>query len=424
MAVEQLSENLYDITPAPFDVHAHPRVFDTLTQDDFLTINEGTEGKAGLRIYTEAALRSGITGIAAMPNESVRLYNATDPTKTEEIPYPIASYDRVLAMQAAVAERAVIPTAVYMGLDPKTAFWDIGQKRLREPYLIREFGGVSTECVGLKVYLAETTGGNNIAVEHGAKVADLWNAANPEKPVIFHVEGGDVERVLHDIYNLQSGRGKDLPVHIAHVSSRQELKAVIAAKAAGMNVTCEVTPHHLILDESIREEIGGRGCMKPSLKSEADIAFLWNNMRSIDIFASDCAPHRISDKEKDPPAFGVTNHTIMLPLLFGAMADGRLTMDDIYQKFCMTPRLRFNLPLEDGSGVRVSLAPKTADISASQHDELAEYGQNPYALLEGRYRMLGRVLLARAGRSVYSADFDSKTDLRTSYTHQIRPKNN
>jgi dihydroorotase-like cyclic amidohydrolase len=423
MAVEQWSDNLYDITPGPFDVHTHPRVFDTLTRDDFVTVNEGTEGKAGLRIYTEAALRSGITGIAAMPNESVRQYDATDATKTEEKPYPIASYDRVLAMQAAVAERAVIPTAIYMGLDPETAFWDEGRSRLQEPFLRREFRRVQDDCLGLKVYLAETTGGNNIAVEHGAKVADLWHAANPDKPVVFHVEGNGVDRLLHDIYNLRSGVGKELPIHIAHVSSRQELKAVIAAKIADMNVTCEVTPHHLTLDEFIREELGGRGCVKPSLKSADDIAFLWNNMRYIDIFASDCAPHRVSDKDKNPAAFGVTNHTVMLPLLLGAVADGRLTMDDIYQKFCVTPRRRFNLPLDDGSFIRISLAPKTADISAGEHDQLAEYGQSPYTLLGGRYHMLGRVLLARAGRSVYSADFSSKTDLRTSYTHQIRPKN-
>ncbi|HVI60542.1 MAG TPA: hypothetical protein VM535_00080, partial [Candidatus Saccharimonadales bacterium] len=159
MAVEQLSEHIYDLTPGPFDVHAHPRVFDTLSDDNFATINEGTEGKAGLRIYTEAALRSGITGIAAMPNESVRLYDATNPEMTEEIPYPIADRSRVLAMHAAAAERAVIPTAVYMGLDPAETFWEMEgepRRRLKAPELENRFRSVSDDCLGLKVYLAET----------------------------------------------------------------------------------------------------------------------------------------------------------------------------------------------------------------------------------------------------------------------------
>lgn len=418
MAVEQLDEHLWQFAPGPFDVHAHPRVFDAMTGDDFVSVNEGTEGKAGLKIYTEAALRSGIVGIAAMPNESVRLYDATKPEKTEEIPYPIASLDRVLPVQAAIEDRAVIPTAIHMGLDPKTAFWDQDRSRLKKTFLSKEFKRVEDECIGLKVYLAETTGGNNIAVEHGAQVADIWHNANPDKPVIFHVEGGDVAELFKDIYKLKDG--KNIPVHIAHVSSEQEMRTVIAAKESGMNVSCEVTPHHLFLDETVREEIGGYGCMKPGLKSSEDVDFLWANMKYIDIFASDCAPHRISDKEKDKPASGVTNHTVMLPLLVGAVQDGRLTMEDIYQKFCTAPRQRFNLPLEDSSFIEISTDPEIADLSAEAYDGRAPYGQNPLLRTSRQLRLIGLVTNAAAGLSVNNNCF---LDARTSYTHLIRPKN-
>jgi dihydroorotase-like cyclic amidohydrolase len=420
MAAEQIGENTWQFTPGPFDVHAHPRVFDAKKDDGFVSINEGTEGKAGLSIYTEAAIHSGITGMAAMPNESVRRYDETTLEKTEEIPYPIANLDRVLAMQAAIEDRAVIPTAIHFGLDPATAFWDQDKRRLKEPFLSREFDRVKDECVGLKVYLAETTGGNNIAVEHGASVAAIWHRINPEKPVIFHVEGADVAVLFKDIHKLSGGR--DIPVHIAHVSSRQELSAVIAAKESGMNVTCEVTPHHLFLDETARGQIGGYGCMKPSLKSQGDVDYLWSNMRYIDVFASDCAPHRISDKEKDAPAFGVTNHTVMLPLLLGAVAEGRLTMDDIYAKFCANPRNRFNLPMEDGSMACVLTAAETGQISAEEHDSRARYGQNPFIRLGSSFRLLGSVVRVEAGKSTVVAGRPIG-DLTTSYTHLIRPKN-
>lgn len=419
MALEQLSEDTYQFSPGPFDVHAHPRVFDSITNDDFVSVNEGTEGKAGLKIYTETAIHAGITGMAAMPNESVRRYDTSAPNKTEEEPYPIANIDRVVAMQAAIAERSVIPTAIHFGLDPQTAFWDQDKTRLNKPFLRREFRRVKDECIGFKVYLAETTGGNNIAVEHGAEVAATWNYINPDKPIIFHVEGGDVKRLLEDIHNLDNG--DEIPIHIAHISSRKELMAVIAAKKARMNVTCEVTPHHLFLDETVSQQIGGFGCMKPSLKSKDDILYLWEQIAYIDMFASDCAPHRISDKERDKPAFGVTNHSVMLPLLLGAVADGRLAMQDVYRKFCVNPRQRFNLPVNDGSFTRVLTTPETAQINATEHDAQAQYGQNPFVRLGSNFHLLGKVVRVQAGRSTAFADFDS--DLRTSYTHTIRPKN-
>lgn len=431
MALEQLDKNLWDLQPGPFDVHAHPRVFDSLNHDDFPTINEGTEGKAGLRIYTEAALRSGITGIAAMPNESVRLYDESSPEKTVEIPYPIANHSRVLAMQAAIAERAVIPTAVYMGIDPQAAFWDEDKARLNSRYLSTEFKNVSEDCLGLKIYLAETTGGNTIGLEHAAAVTALWHHQNPDKPVIFHVEGAvAMRRLFNDVRQIKASEspiekrqpiGHKIPIHIAHITSREELEAKIEAKRSGMNVSCEVTPHHVSFDESLRQELGGYGCMKPTLKTAEDVQFLRNHLHDIEIFASDCAPHRISDKERESPAYGVTNHTVMLPVLIGLAKDGYLTMEDVYQKFCVTPRQRFNLPLEDGSMTRLATGPETALLTADEHDQKAEYGQNPWTRTDQAVRLAGRVIVARAGASTYYADWDS--NMRSSYRHQIRPIN-
>jgi dihydroorotase len=181
-----------------------------------------------------------------------------------------------------------------------------------------------------------------------------------------------------------------------------------------MNVTCEVTPHHLFLDEAARQKLGDYGCVKPSLKPQADVDFLWENMYYIDIFASDCAPHRPSDKAADPPAFGITNHTLMLPLLLGAVADERLTMNDIYQKFCVAPRQRFNLRLDDNSSTDVD------PFSNQQPIEHAPYSHSPFVLLGQRFYRLGVVMSAQAGVSGYHG---SKLQASPSYSHLIRPKN-
>ncbi len=438
MAIEQAelrqaSEHIWHITPGPIDVHTHPRVFDVITDDGFVTFNEGEhgqqEGKAGLWHYTGIALRSGITAMLAMPNESVRLYDQTAEEQTTVVPYPIASIDRVRAMQAAISSQAVIPTGIHMGLDPEVIFRDMHKLTLNDNLLRKQFSAVAEECTSLKVYIAETTGGYNIAMEHAVGVADVWYRTNPGKPIVYHVEGGDVAKLLYAFNNLrlsefQTNWGKEQPIHIAHVSSRQELEAVIAAKEAGMNVTCEVTPHHLFMNADAGAEIGGYGCMKPGLKTQADVDFLWANIDQIDMFASDCAPHRRSDKEAANPAYGVTNHTVLIPLLLGAVADGKLTMDQFYAKLCVKPRERFNLPANDDSKIIIDTSATTLMTAQDYERESdARYGHNPFVKLGRQPRMVGRVIFAQAGKSYSHPNPSVPEGAKPSYTHLIRPKN-
>jgi hypothetical protein len=417
MPLEQAHEKYWNMTPGPFDVHAHPRVFDAVTEDGFVAANNGTEGKAGIRLYSEGALRSGITGLIAMPNESRRVYDVSVPEQTVVEPYPIATRDKVDAMISIIGQESVIPAGVYMGLDPETIYWDLAKSRIKRPLLEHEFTKVRDECLGLKIYLAETTGGYAINAQHGPEVANTWHQFNPDKPIVFHVEGKGVARLLRSIGKLE--HGKEMPIHIAHVSSRDELQAVIVAKERGMNVTCEVTPHHLFMTKELGRSIGGYGCMKPGLKSSKSIQFLWDNLKYIDIFASDCAPHRVSDKETDKPAFGVTNHSIMLPLLFGAAQTGRLSVDDIYQKFCIAPRQRFNLPIADGSKVGYSTQ---LTQTPQRYERAVNYGQNPFTRLKNPPRMVGEVVVATAGVSLYDAAHELKL-ARASLKHALRPKN-
>ncbi len=408
------------MSPGPIDVHTHPRALDALTYDDFVPVNNGHEGKAGLWDYTTVALASGITAIIAMPNEAVRRYDVAAhlPERTELVQHPIATLDRVITMEQAINSQAVTPTAIHFGIDPAAIFKDEKQEQLVEDKLSQLFASVRDECTSVKFYFADTTGGNNVGVRHGARLIKLWHDQNPEKPSVCHVEGNDAYELLKD--GLSMPRGKEIPIHIAHVSSRQEMEAVLWAKQNDMNVTCEVTPHHLFLTDEARLEIGPHGCMKPGLKTQADIEFLWKHINDIDIFASDCAPHRPADKIGGRPTYGVTNHTVMLPLLLGAVEAGRLTMQDINQKFCITPRQRFNLPLEDGSFVQLS----TRDTFSARHYEIAKYGATPFSKLTQKFHLVGEILVAQAGVSrVELQDGQLQTDFKNSYSHLIRPKN-
>ena len=101
-------------------------------------------------------------------------------------------------------------------------------------------------------------------------------------------------------------------VHIAHMSARQSLRAVRAGKAHGVQVTCEVTPHHFTLTDEALQERGGYDTnlkMNPPLREAADRDALIEGLRdgSIDAIATDHAPHHADEKalEFDRAPFGI-----------------------------------------------------------------------------------------------------------------------
>ena len=100
--------------------------------------------------------------------------------------------------------------------------------------------------------------------------------------------------------------------HVAHISSKAALDLVRQAKAEGLQVTCEVTPHHFTLtDEDLfRAEAKGNYIMKPSLCSAENRQALLEAIAdgTIDVIATDHAPHAAHEKEcpPDQAAFGIT----------------------------------------------------------------------------------------------------------------------
>jgi dihydroorotase len=100
-------------------------------------------------------------------------------------------------------------------------------------------------------------------------------------------------------------------VHVQHLSAAESVAAVRAAKAAGVSISCEVTPHHLCLtDEEVRTLDARRFKMNPPLRSEADRQALIEGLRdgTIDCIATDHAPHAMEEKEVpfEGAAMGVT----------------------------------------------------------------------------------------------------------------------
>jgi dihydroorotase len=103
---------------------------------------------------------------------------------------------------------------------------------------------------------------------------------------------------------------EDARIHVQHLSARESVKAVAAAKAAGVAITCEATPHHLTLTDDEVRSLDARFKMNPPLRSEDDRQALIEGLRSgtIDCVATDHAPHPVERKEVpfEQAAMGVT----------------------------------------------------------------------------------------------------------------------
>jgi dihydroorotase len=100
-------------------------------------------------------------------------------------------------------------------------------------------------------------------------------------------------------------------IHVQHLSAAESVEAVRVAKAAGVQITCEASPHHLCLtDESVRTLDAHRFKMNPPLRSEEDRQALITGLRdgTIDCIATDHAPHATEEKEVpfEQAAMGVT----------------------------------------------------------------------------------------------------------------------
>jgi dihydroorotase-like cyclic amidohydrolase len=93
------------------------------------------------------------------------------------------------------------------------------------------------------------------------------------------------------------------PYHICHVSTKESVALIRAAKREGLDVTCETAPHYLLLDETDLQE-DGRFKMNPPLRAPADREALVEGVLdgTVDMIATDHAPHSAAERRGDSPA--------------------------------------------------------------------------------------------------------------------------
>ncbi|HEX7296658.1 MAG TPA: dihydroorotase, partial [Pyrinomonadaceae bacterium] len=130
-------------------------------------------------------------------------------------------------------------------------------------------------------------------------------------------------------------------VHLAHVSTIGAIEAVRRAKDAGLNVTCEVTPHHWTLTDEAVAEYDTNTKMNPPLRSEEHVAAILEAMKdgTIDAIATDHAPHHLDEKalEFDQAPFGITGLETAVGLAFDLVQRGLISLDRIVEMCASNP---------------------------------------------------------------------------------------
>ncbi len=327
--------------PGLIDPHVHFREPGQTHKEDFYT-------------GTSAALAGGYTTVMDMPNN------------TE----PITTLERLEAKMALAKAKTVCDIGFHFGT--------LGDN-------LDEFPKVIDKVKGLKIYLNVTTG--NFIIDK-AKLLDIYKAWPETKPILLHAEDDVSDLVLSTL--------KKVPkrTHICHVSSKAELQFVLAAKDKGLPITCGITPHHLFLTSKDADKLGPYGRMKPFLKPQADVDFLWKHLDGVDIIESDHAPHTKAEKDSDTPPFGVPGLETTLPLMLTAQQEGRLSEKKLVSLLHNKPAKIFEVANDDATDVVVVLE----DTIITNDSLKTKCGWTPFA---GRH-VAGYVKSVRLrGQTVY-----------------------
>lgn len=150
--------------------------------------------------------------------------------------------------------------------------------------------------------------------------------------------------VARDIALAELTKGK---LHIAHASTKGSLRYIKDAKERGIDVSCEVTPHHFTLTEEYLKDYNTNYKINPPLRTEEDREALLHGLRdgTVDIIASDHAPHEIASKEVefDHASFGIIGLETTLPLTLKLVHEKVISLKEAIAKLTINPSRLLNL---------------------------------------------------------------------------------
>ena len=283
------------IMPGVIDVHIHMREPGITYKEDFET-------------GSKACAKGGITTFYDMPN--------TVPATT--------TLENLLNKKELAGKKSVVNFGIHFGGSKNNNIDEI-RKVLEKK-----------EANTVKIFMNVTTG--EMLIEDDEILKGIFE--NSEL-VLVHAENEMIDKAI--ALNQKYGKG----LYVCHIPSAEELQKVIEAKKDNkLNnekhpIFAEVTPHHLFLNEEIRESSERNKMllrMKPELRKKSDNEFLWKaiNEGCIDTIGTDHAPHLIEEK-MEKVTFGMPGVETSLALILTAYNEGKIKLPVIQKLMCENP---------------------------------------------------------------------------------------
>ncbi len=324
------------ILPGLIDTHVHFR-------------EPGLTHKEDLSTGTAAAACGGVTTVLEMPN-------TVPPTGTVE---------------ALRQKKALVEAKAYV---------DVGLYGVVLQDNVEQLGALAEAGVAaFKLFMGETTGGipapdDGRMLEACAEIAKtgLVLAVHAENnPIIqrwmvkYKAEGRNDPKVwdearppIAEIEAIQRAilfcEPYGTKLHIVHLTAREALPIITAARARGVRVTAETCPHYVFLDSSQANTIGTLSRMNPPIRTKADAEALWAGLLDgrVDSIATDHAPHTREEKVK-PSIWDVQSGfpgvETCLPLFLTAVNQGRMGLAHFVRLACENPARIFGLYPQKGA---------------------------------------------------------------------------
>ncbi len=379
--LEEIDASALHVLPAFFDPHVHLRT-------------PGQEHKEDIETGSRSAAAGGYCGVLAMAN--------TEP--------PVSTPADIEALRTSARAAASVRIGFLA-----TVTSAMQGKELTEMASLREAGACGFSDDGLPIRSAlvlrralqyQRLCGGTIALHE--EDPDLsGTGVMHEGPVsaVLGLDGipsiSESTMIARDaaLAGYEGGR-----IHVQHLSAAESVEAVRAAKAAGVQISCEASPHHLCLtDEAVRSLDPQRFKMNPPLRTEADRQALIEGLRdgTIDCVATDHAPHAPEEKEVpfEAAAMGVTGlETAFASLYTELVLPGALDLALLVERMAggAEPFGIERPSLAPGSEANIALCDLGAEWTVGE-DGYESRSSNSWC---GGRKLTGRVLMTLAGGQV------------------------
>jgi len=328
------------LTPGLIDVHIHLR-------------EPGGEHKETIKTGTEAAAKGGFTTVCAMPNTNPvpdntevveRLFNKIKENAVVRV-LPYASITKDLSGEDLTDIEALSQTDIF-------AFTDDGV-------------GIQTADVMLEA-MKEAAKYDRAIVAHCEDNSVLHGGVLHQGDVSKRLSLPGIPSVSESVQiarDVLLAEAADCHYHVCHVSTKESVRVIRDAKAAGIKVTAEVTPHHLLLNEDDIQRDDADFKMNPPLRSKEDQKALIEGLLdgTIDMIATDHAPHTAEEKAVGflEAPFGIVGLETAFPLLYTHLVKkGIISLKNLVDLLTKVPAEVFNLPygrLEEGAVADLTL---------------------------------------------------------------------